>query len=372
MRGGKRAEQAVAIADEQLRVLLDEAWQALSHQQQELDLLAQQTRVEVDREAERFAQIRPKLEMLDRTLDRYSRDELRQLFQAAKERELRLTTLRAELEGLEYKRSVLAGEARALTRFGALLAGGVGDSAPAPGGEPNVARSRVGSGSDVGALLLAQESDRERLALLLHDSVAQPLHNLVLQTEVLPRVFKADPAQALAELVSVRETAIRVLQDARRVIFELRPMSLNDLGLLPTLDRYVRVRAERERLVARVRTEGRPRPLPAAVETAVFRIVEAALDNVRDHAEADEAEVTITFGERDLTVTVTDAGQGCDLNRAQASHSGSGMLGMRERARQVAGTLEFDTTPGHGMTVRLTVPLAGPLAAGGAARRRAP
>ena len=368
-----RSEQVVAIPDEQLRTLLDEAWQALSHQQQELDLLAQQTRIEVDREAERFAQIRPKLEMLERTLDRYSREELRQLFQAAKERELRLATLRAELEGLEYKRSVLAGEARAIARFGALLSGeGDSDGSSAAGESRTTARPPVGRGSDVGALLLAQENDRERLALLLHDSVAQPLHNLALQTEVLPRAFKADPAQALAELEGLRETATRVLQDARRVIFALRPMSLNDLGLLPTLDRYVRVRAEREPLVARLRTEGRPRPLPAAVETAVFRIVETALDNVRDHAAVNEAEIVVSFGEHDLKATVTDAGRGCDPSLADASHSGAGMLGMRERARQVGANLEFDTAPGRGMTVRLTVPLAGPLAGGTATRQRAP
>ena len=361
----------MAIPDEQLRALLDDAWQALSHQQQELDLLAQQTRIEVDREAERYAQIRPKLEMLERTLDRYSREELRQLFQAAKERELRLATLRAELEGLKYKRSVLAGEARALARFGALLSG-EGDGSPAPGESPTAARPPVGSGSDVGALLLAQENDRERLALLLHDSVAQPLHNLVLQTEVLPRAFKADPSQALAELEGVRETATRVLQDARRVIFELRPMSLNDLGLLPTLDRYVRVRAEREPLVARLRMEGRPRPLPAVVETAVFRIIEAALDNVRDHAEVNEAAVVVSFGEHDVKATVADGGRGCDPSLAEASHAGAGMLGMRERARQVGADLEFDTAPGRGMTVRLRVPVAGPLAGGFAARRSAP
>jgi two-component system sensor histidine kinase DegS len=224
----------------------------------------------------------------------------------------------------------------------------------------------------VGALLLAQENDRERLALLLHDSVAQPLHNLVLQTEVLPRAFKADPAQVLPELESLRDTATRVLQDARRVIFELRPMSLNDLGLLPTLDRYVRVRAEREGLAARVRTEGRPRALPAAVETVIFRIIEAALDNVRDHAAVNEAEVTISFAEGEVGATIADAGKGCDWSLAQAAQRGSGILGMRERARQVGGNLEFDTAPGRGMSVRLTVPLGGPLTSGGAARRQAP
>jgi two-component system, NarL family, sensor histidine kinase DegS len=363
-----RTEQSVSTIDEQLRALLDEAWQALSHQQQELDLLTEQTRLQVGRESERFAQLKPKLEALDRTLERYSREELRQLFQAAKEREVRLVTLRTELGSLEYKRSLLAQDARALARFGALLAGGEPDATPLGAQAPAfVAAPATG---DVGALLLAQESDRERLALLLHDSVAQPLHNLVLQTEVLPRAFKADPSNALAEIESLRDMATRVLQDARRVIFELRPMSLNDLGLMPTLDRYVRVRAERDGLTTRLRTEGRPRPLGPAIETAVFRIVQAALDNVVGHAEVRDAEVVVGFGDRELTVAIADAGRGCDLHLAQASHGGTGMLGMQGRARQVSGSLQFDTAPGRGMTVHLTVPLTSPLDGGATPRHR--
>lgn len=358
----------MAGQDDQLRAQLEAAWQALARQQRELEALAQQTRLQVERESEKFAQLRAKLETLDRTLDRYSREELRQLFQAAREREVFLVTLSAELEGLEYKRSVLAEEGRTLARLASLLGsdGASADVAPfalqasvaspvdsaPPSGEPPP------PGGDLGALLLAQEANRSRWALMLHDRVAQPLHNLVLQTEVLPRAFKADPAAAHEELDGLRVTATRVLQDTRRVIFELRPMSLDDLGLLPTLDRYAQVRAEQDYLATRIRKEGRPQPLSSTVETAIYRIVEAALDNVHDHAGVKEAEIVLAFTDRELLVTVADAGRGCDLRLAQVSHGGSGILGMRERARQMGGTIDFETAPGRGMTVRLSVPLA--------------
>jgi two-component system, NarL family, sensor histidine kinase DegS len=365
-----QTELSVAGQHDQLTAQLEGARQRLAHQQDELEVLVRQTRLQVERETAKFSQVRAKLDTLDRTLDRYSREELRQLFHVAKEREVFLATLNAELEGLEYKRSVLAEEGRALARLASLLDG---ESAPetasvvpfvAPTCEhsPGVAAAAAGEPAlptgDLGALLLAQEAERSRLALMLHDRVAQPLHNLVLQTEVLPRAFKVDPAAANAELEGLRDTATRVLQDARRVIFELRPMSLDDLGLLPTLDRSVQVRAERDQLTARVRKEGRPRPLSPAAETAVYRIVEAALDNVQEHAGVKEAEVIVTFTEGELLVTVADRGCGCNLLVAQASPGGNGMLGMRERARQIGGTIEFDTAPGQGMTVRLSVPLA--------------
>jgi two-component system, NarL family, sensor histidine kinase DegS len=361
-------EHRVVGQGEQLRAQLEAAWQVLARQQHELELLSQQTRMQLERESERFAQVRAKLETLDRTMDRYSREELRQLFQAAKEREVFLATLNAELEGLEYKRSTLAEQGRTLAR----LAGMLGGEQPTWGTEVApyavqqgasstdlVASSAVDpSTADLGALLLSQEADRSRLALMLHDRVAQPLHNLVLQTEVLPRAFKADPAAGNAELESLRDTATRVLQEARRVIFALRPMSLDDLGLIPTLDRYVQVRAEQDHLTTRVRKEGRPRSLSPTAETAVYRIVEAALDNVSDHSGVKEAEVILHFTERELLVTISDAGRGCNLRLAQASHGGSGIMGMRERARQIGGKIDFDTAPGRGMTVRLAVPVA--------------
>jgi two-component system sensor histidine kinase DegS len=362
----------VAEANDQLRAELDAAWQAVARQQRELEALTQQTRMQVERETEKFAQVGAKLDTLDRTLDRYSREELRQLFQAGKEREVFLATLSAELESLKYKQAVLAEEERTLARLAEALSGD--DSAQdgfipfslrgagpqhAPG---EAVPAAADPGADVGALLLAQEADRSRLALMLHDRVAQPLHNLVLQTEVLPKALKADPAAASAELESLRGSAGRILQEARRVIFELRPMSLDDLGLAPTLDQHVQLRAQHDQLAARVRKEGRPRPLSPTVETAIYRIIEAALDNVRDHAGVKEAEVALVFGERDLLVTVADAGRGCNLRLAQISHAGSGILGMRERARQAGGIIEFDTTPGRGMTVRLTVPLSAAVA----------
>jgi two-component system, NarL family, sensor histidine kinase DegS len=366
---GGRSE-GVAAQNDQLRAELEAAWQALARQQRELEALTQQTRMQVERESEKFAQLRAKLETLDRTLDRYSREELRQLFQAAREREVFLATLSAELEGLEYKRSVLTEEGRTLARLASLV-GSEGENGAAAAFSPEpVTAADLGAAPRVGepaapagtlaALLLAEEADRSRLALMLHDQVAQPLHNLVLQTEVLPRAFKADPTAAHEELGSLRVTATRALQDARRVIFELRPMSLDDLGLLPTLDRYAQVRAEQDHLTTRIRKEGRPRSLPPTTETAIYRIVQAALDNVYDHAGVKEAEMVLAFTDRELLVTVADAGRGCNLRLAQVPHAGSGILGMQERARQMGGRIDFDTAPGRGMTVRLMVPLPAP------------
>jgi two-component system sensor histidine kinase DegS len=351
----------VAIADEQARSQLTAAQQTLARQQRETELLIEQMRMQVQREDESVGRVRAKLETLEQTLSQYSREELRQLFQAAKDRELRLVRLRAELEGLQFKRTVLADQQRLLARLGA----------SGEGAESGADESVQSTEGDLGALLQAQEADSGRLAHWLHDRVAQPLNSLVLQIELWERRRKTDPEQAERELESLRPLAATVLQDARRAIFELRPMSLDDLGLLPTLDRYVQLRSEQEQIVTRIQSRGRVRPLPSVVETAIFRIVGAALDNVRDHSGVTEALVTLAFSDRECTVTIADTGRGCNLRLiGVASQGGTGLIGMRERAHQIGGTIEFKSDPGRGMTVILTVPLVGPVAAAGAGRRR--
>ena len=348
----------MATLDEALHAQLREAWQLLARQQEDLELLIEQTRLELERETASYERARVKIDALYRDLHAYSPEQLRELLEAVNVRELRLANLRAQFDGLEYKRSVLAEEARSLARFGALLNGDV----PLP--RAVVPDRALASGpTDVGALLLAQERERERLAQKLHDDVVQPLHQIVLQIELLKQLIKLDPSRAVEEMQAIAPFAAQILRDARQAIFELRPMSLDDLGLGPTLERYAQVRREQDGLAVHLHTEGRPREILPPIATAIFRIVEAALDNVVRHAEVRQAMVTLTFGERELVVTVSDAGKGCHLRLVEATaHGGTGLLGMRERARQIGGALHLDSAPGRGMIVRLSVPLLGSLA----------
>src|SRR5262249_44527552 len=159
---------------------------------------------------------------------------------------------------LQYKRSVLIEQQRMLARLDA------GEDAGAIEGDGG-----RGSDRDLGALLLAHEADNGRMAHWLHDRVAQPLNNLLLQTELWGKWHRTDPARAEQELAAMRPLAAKLLQDTRRAIFELRPMSLDDLGLVPTLEHYLQLRQEQESIVAHMESHGRPRPLPVAVEVAV-------------------------------------------------------------------------------------------------------
>jgi two-component system, NarL family, sensor histidine kinase DegS len=353
----------VAQLEQALQALLQESWDTLALQQEELNRIVQQTRQDLEREQVSFDRLRERVTALDHDLDRYSRQELRELFTAIKDREVRLVALRSEAESLEYRRVVLAEYAQALSRFASMSEGNLTPRLPTRTSEPS-------GGQDAGALLRAEENERGRLAARLHDQIAQPLHHLVLRVELWQRLVRSDPNQAMTELEDLRPLATQLLRGARRAIFELRPMSLDDLGLAAALEQYVQVRSEQDGLTLRLHVEGRIRPLAPEIATAAFRIVQAALDNVREHASVSEANITLSFTERELGVTVSDAGRGCSLRLVEASgHGSAGLLGMRERAHLIGGRLQLDSAPGRGMTVRLTVPLVGPMALAGGARR---
>ena len=168
------------------------------------------------------------------------------------------------------------------------------------------------------------------------------------------------------------QLAQEALTEMRALLVTLRPVTLDEEGFAGAIEKLTASFQARTGLAitCRVLTDARP---AAEVETAIFRIVEAALDNVLRHSEVREATITLNFAERELVVIVSDAGKGCHLRLVEATaHGGTGLLGMRERARQIGAALHLDSAPGRGMTVRLSVPLLSLMAVGAGTRRRTP
>lgn len=142
------------------------------------------------------------------------------------------------------------------------------------------------------AILQAQEEERKRVAREIHDGPAQTLANVVLRADMADRcIAKREYEAARRELQDVKNLVRESLIDVRRIIFDLRPMSLDDLGLVPTLRKYLSTLEERHGLPVRLRVEGGERRLDPAVEVALFRLIQESLNNVVKHAAATRAEV---------------------------------------------------------------------------------
>jgi two-component system sensor histidine kinase DegS len=206
-------------------------------------------------------------------------------------------------------------------------------------------------------IVMGQEAERARLAREIHDGPAQVLANTVMRLSLVEKMFIHSPGEVQSELERVRAALQESLQDVRRFIFNLRPASLSEVGLVPTLSQYARDYSEQFNTPVELNLPENMN-LSANQELVVFRIIQEALQNIHKHAEA--TRVTIDIQQRSggpFTVTITDNGKGFDPKSARkVSPSSSGLVGMRERAATVGGTLKVDSRSGIGTTVTLVLP----------------
>jgi len=204
------------------------------------------------------------------------------------------------------------------------------------------------------------EEERMRIARDMHDGPAQSMANLVLQAEILERLLDRNPKQLVTELAEFKNSVRNALEETRQLIFDLRPMTLDDLGLVPTLRKFIKEYGDRYGLATRFNVVGQERRLPGNTEGVLFRIIQEALTNVHKHARAKMAEVTMNMQPSRVSVTVKDDGQGFDVARTEANlhkNKNLGLLSMRERAELEKGTLEIRSQPGRGTEVKVEIAL---------------
>jgi signal transduction histidine kinase len=198
----------------------------------------------------------------------------------------------------------------------------------------------------------AQESERRRLALELHDETGQALTSILLGLKAIRAA--SGPEDAERAEADVRTLVVQALQDVRALAVELRPSALDDFGLGPALQRLAETFAERSGIETVVEAS-LERRLPAEIETTLYRVVQEALTNVVKHAGASHVSIVVTSRDSSVAVTIDDDGGGFDpaVVRADAL----GLLGMRERLALVGGTLTVESSPDAGTTLAARVPV---------------
>jgi signal transduction histidine kinase len=210
------------------------------------------------------------------------------------------------------------------------------------------------------AVTQAQEAERARLAHELHDDTVQALIALKQRAQMARKSLASDPARAGQRLDELTGLIDEELVGLRRLIGDLRPIYLEDLGFVPALEMLAQQVGERHGLAVRLELRGETVRLAPDLELAAFRIVQAALNNVATHAEAHNATVTVDFAATGVTLAVEDDGRGftppdqpADLTRG--GHFG--LMGMRERAMLYGGRLSIVSAPGRGTTITAWLPI---------------
>ena len=210
------------------------------------------------------------------------------------------------------------------------------------------------------AVTQAQEEERSRLAHELHDDTVQALIALKQRAQMAHKALVSDPERAASRLDELEGLIDQELAALRRLIGDLRPIYLDDLGFVPALEMLTRATAEHEGLSIHLDVQGETVRLAPDVELTAFRIVQQALNNVVAHAGAQNAWVAVLFAASGLTLTVLDDGRGFTLpeqptDLARQGHFG--LMGMRERAMLYGGQLTVVTAPGKGTTITAWLPL---------------
>lgn len=211
-------------------------------------------------------------------------------------------------------------------------------------------------------IITAQEKERMRVAREIHDGPAQAMANIIIRAEYCERLFDKDIGEAKKELRSLKEQIREDLRDIRKIIYNLRPMTLDDLGLLPTVKRMIDELNEKQHEVAiSFSTQGLDQRMPAPQEVAIFRIIQEALNNIFKHADASQAQVSIKRQGQDVLIEIADNGRGFIYNPDELGRDaeGYGLLGMLERCDLVGAQMEVQTAPGQGTKIKVKINIDG-------------
>jgi signal transduction histidine kinase len=202
-------------------------------------------------------------------------------------------------------------------------------------------------------LVKNREEERRRLRRDLHDDIGPQLASLKLNLDVARNLVSRDPRAAEALLLDLRSQSQSAIADIRRLVFDLRPPALDELGLVGAIQEYTRQIASQDGIKIRLESQIDLPPLPAAVEVAAYRITLEALTNFVRHSQGSNCQVTLTQVDNDLEVEICDDG----LGLPKEVQPGVGLNSMRERAAELGGTCVIEALPRGGTRVRARLPL---------------
>jgi two-component system sensor histidine kinase DegS len=329
------------------------------------DIKAQTLRIieEVDRWEMEEKKARRHLMQVSKDFQRYSEEDIRRSYEKAHNLQMKVAVLREKERQLQAKRTELE------ISYANMLK--TAEKAEKLVTQVGVAMSYLSSSlqniweeieklqqqRQIGfAIIKVQEEERRRIARGIHDGPAQSMANVVLRAEYCEQLLDKKPELLREELRALKEFTCSNLEDIRKIIFDLRPMDLDDLGLVPAIKRYAADFADKYKIRAEVNVLGEPRRYIPAMEIALFRIMQEALNNVWKHAQAGEVKIIVETTPLAVTMIIKDDGIGFNVDQKQ-SNDCFGLRGMREWAAILRGTLRIASVVGKGTSITVRVPV---------------
>lgn len=353
-----REEFTEADPKQQIVELVTREMESLRRRMKEIKDQVDSMQSAVDKEQNRYGGIAMEIRNIKENLDTVPREDIRDKYDEALDLRFRMATMRGQLEKfqsnyeqLEQQQGILTQVLTRIQGFEALPEDEAGFSGPH-------------NAFDIVGIIRAQEEERQRLARQMHDGPAQSLTNFILQAEICQQLFDRDPDRAAQELGNLKVNASTTFKKVRDFILDLRPMMLDDLGVAPTVRRYVEGYTEKNDIVATADISGDDRRLESYREVLIFRGIQELMGIARDYAAPSTVEVKLDIGSSNVRVVVRDDGRSFDaeaiFRNDDEVHNDARVQALRMlkgKFELVGGSISVKSTDSDGTLVRLELPV---------------
>nr|WP_106783704.1 sensor histidine kinase [Lysinibacillus timonensis] len=348
-------------------IISEQSRKSFEEMKLELELIKQQINITID-ECDHLEiktkHAKNRLVEVSKYFNKYSETQIREAYETANDLQIQLSLTRAKEKQLREKRDDLERRLRELNDT-IERAGHIVDQVNVvlnylTSDLKNVGRAleKAKIRQDFGIKIIeSQEKERKRLSREIHDGPAQMMANVLMRSDLIERIYRDKGMDAaIREIAELKRTVRDALSEVRRIIYDLRPMALDDLGIVPTLRKYLSTIMEYNRGV-QIHFQGctNEKRLPSDYEVSIFRLVQESVNNAIKHGNSTDIWVKIEWLKNHIIFVVKDNGQGFDIEEVN-KHS-FGLVGMKERIDILKGKMDITSKIGEGTVITFKVPI---------------
>lgn len=322
---------------------------------------------EVDNLEKQDKAMRQKLAEVSGNFDKYTEVDIKQAYEEASEVRIKFFGKKNEEKNLREKRTNLEiafkksreninGAEKVVNQVSIALGYLEGDLLPVLEGSDKSSEMFMGI-----KILEAQENERKRIAKDIHDGPAQHMANVVMKVDICEKIIKKDIEEGLKELADLKDAVKVALKEVRNIIFDLRPMSLDEIGLNETINETVNTIIKESKIEVEFRLKPIEKEIEPIIQVAVYRIIQEVFNNIKKHSHAKHAKVKLDFGTKYLMLIITDDGVGFNvketLKRVRTKVESYGLIGIYDRVYQLQGELKIRSSIGTGTVYIVKLPI---------------
>lgn len=362
-----RMLETITNSKDDIFIISEQSRRSFEDMQQELEIVRQEIKIIIDESdnLEKLLQIsRQRLVTVSRNFTEHSEEQIRAAYENTNNLQLKVSICSEREKQLRDKRDDLERRLRALydtieradhivNQVNVVISFLTTDLK-----NVSTALEQAKIKQDFGIkIIAAQEEERKRLSREIHDGPAQMMANVLMRSNLIDRIFRDKGAKAAIQEISDLKNSVRsALSEVRRIIYDLRPMALDDLGIVPTLKKYLSTIMEYNPGVdIQFMTYNNERRISSDYEVAVFRLVQESVNNALKHGKSKVIIVKLEWLRDEINVVVKDDGTGFDVENIR--EGSFGLIGMRERIDLLKGKIDISSSIGKGTIVMIKIPI---------------